>query len=160
MPTPKYSFERYLNARMAYGPSFSPDGQRLTFLTNITGVVELWSVPIDMSAATPPWPEQLTFAGDRVGGASYCPVEDTLLVSADVGGNEHMQLYLLSGDGASFTPLTAKPESIYQFGDWSPDGARFSYASNERDARYFDVYERTLETGQTRLLLQRDEIGR
>ncbi len=156
MTTPNYSFERYLNARMAYGASFSPDGQHLTFLTNITGVAEVWSIPIDTSAATPPWPQQLTFMGDRVGGASYSPVEDTLLVSADVGGSEHIQLYLLSGDGASFTPLTAKPESIYQFGDWSPDGTRFTYASNERDARYFDVYERSLETGQTRLLLQQD----
>src|ERR1700736_1371588 len=156
MATSKYSFERYLNARMAFGASFSPDGQRLTFLTNITGVAEVWSVPLDTSAATPLWPEQLTFVGDRVGSASYSPTADVLMVSADVGGSEHMQLYLLSGDGASFTPLTAKPESIYQFGDWSPDGMRFTYASNERDARYFDVYERSLETGKSRLLLQQN----
>jgi dipeptidyl aminopeptidase/acylaminoacyl peptidase len=156
MTTPKYTFERYLNTRMAYGASFAPDGRRLTFLTNITGVAEVWSVPIDVSAATPPWPEQLTFVGDRVDGASYSPVEDRLMVSADVGGSEHMQLYLLSGDGASLLPLTTQPESIYQFGSWSPDGARFTYSSNERDARYFDVYERALETGQTRLLLQQD----
>ncbi len=156
MPAEQYSFERYLNARMAFGASFAPDGQRLTFLTNITGVAEVWSIPIDMAAATPPWPEQLTFVGDRVGSASYSPKADVLMVSADVGGSEHMQLYLLSGDGASFSSLTARPESIYQFGDWSPDGTRFTYASNERDARYFDVYERSLETGQTRLLMQQD----
>ncbi|HEY6541467.1 MAG TPA: hypothetical protein VIZ18_11035, partial [Ktedonobacteraceae bacterium] len=156
MPTEHYSFERYLNARIAFGVSFSPDGQRLTFLTNITGVAEVWSVPVDMSAANPLWPEQLTFVGDRVGSAFYSPVADRLLVSADVGGSEHMQLYLLSGDGANFTALTERPESIYQFGDWSPDGTRFTYSSNERDARYFDVYERILETGQTRMLLQQD----
>ncbi len=156
MPTAQYSFERYLNARMAYGASFSPDGQRLAFLTNITGMAEVWSIPIDMVTETPAWPEQLTFVGDRVGGASYSPVEDSLLVSADTGGSEHMQLYLLSGDGANLTPLTARPESIYQFGGWSPDGARFAFASNERDARYFDVYERALESGETRLLLQQD----
>ena len=156
MPNEHYSFERYLNARMAFGASFSPDGQRLTFLTNITGVAEVWSIPLDMSSTNPPWPEQLTFVGDRVGSATYSPVADTLLVSADVGGSEHMQLYLLGGDGANFTALTGKPESIYQFGDWSPDGTRFIYSSNERDARYFDVYERNLETGQTRLLLQQD----
>ncbi len=156
MPDEQYSFERYLNARMAYGPSFSPDGRRLTFLTNITGVAEVWSVPVDVSAANPPWPEQLTFVGDRVGSASYSPVAYTLIASADVGGSEHMQLYLLSGDGASFSALTERPQSIYQFGDWSPDGTRFTYSSNERDARYFDVYERILETGQTRLVLQQD----
>ena len=156
MPTEQYSFERYLNARMAYGPSFSPDGQRMTFLTNVTGVAEVWSVPLDIAAANPPWPEQLTFVGDRVGSASYSPMADMLIASADVGGSEHMQLYLLNGDGANFTALTERPESIYQFGDWSPDGTRFTYSSNERDARYFDVYERNLETGQTRRLLQQD----
>ncbi|HVB74780.1 MAG TPA: S9 family peptidase [Ktedonobacteraceae bacterium] len=156
MPTEQYSFERYLNVRTAYAPSFSPDGQRLTFLTNITGMTEVWSIPVDMAAAMPAWPEQLTFVGDRVGGASYSPTENILLVSADAGGSERMQLYLLGGDGASFTSLTAKPESIYQAGGWSPDGTRFTYASNERDPRYFDVYEYALETGQARLVLQQD----
>src|SRR5579864_7629940 len=105
-----YSFARYLNNRMAYGPSFSPDGQRLTFLTDITGVTEVWCVPIDISAPIPAWPEQLTFVGDRVGSATCSPTADILLVGADVGGNERMQLSLLSGDGANFTPLTIKPE--------------------------------------------------
>ena len=54
--------------------------------------------------------------------------------------------------GARFTPLTTNPEVIYQFGAWSSDGARFAYASNERDARYFDIYEHALASGQSRLL--------
>jgi dipeptidyl aminopeptidase/acylaminoacyl peptidase len=156
MPAEQYSFERYLNVRYAIAPSFSHDGKRLSFLTNITGVAEVWSVPIDMHAATPAWPEQLTFRGGRVAGASYSPVADVLLVSADVGGNEHDQLYLLSGDGTLFTPLTFQPETIHRFGGWSPDGARIIYSSNERDRRYFDIYERNLETGKTLQLIQQD----
>ncbi len=38
MPDEQYSFERYLNVRSAFAPSFSHDGKRLSFLTNITGV--------------------------------------------------------------------------------------------------------------------------
>ena len=113
MPTQTYNFARYLNVRMANGPSFSPGGRRLTFLTDITGVAEVWSVPVDMSAPTPAWPQQLTFVGDRVGSTAYSPTADVLLVSADAGGNERMQLSLLSGDGSTFIPLTSKPESIY-----------------------------------------------
>src|SRR5437667_10928058 len=156
MPNEPYSFERYLNVRSAFAPSFSHDGKRLSFLTNITGVAEVWSVPIDIRAATPAWPDQLTFRGDRVAGASYSPVADLLLVSADVGGNERDQLYSLSADGTVFTALTSQPETIYRFGGWSPDGSRIIYSSNERDSRYSDVYERDLETGETRLLLQHD----
>jgi Tol biopolymer transport system component len=78
MPTTKYPFERYLNVRIANGPSFSPGGKRLSFLTDITGVAEVWSIPIDIHASTPAWPDQLTFRGERVAGASYSPTDDLL----------------------------------------------------------------------------------
>jgi dipeptidyl aminopeptidase/acylaminoacyl peptidase len=155
----QYSFERYLNIRSAFSPSFSSDGKRLSFLTNITGVAEVWSIPIDVHATTPAWPDQLTFRGERVAGASYSPVADELLVSADVGGNEHDQLYLLGADGTTFAPLTFQPETIHWFGGWSPDGSRIIYSSNERDSRYFDIYERNIKTGDTQQLLQHDGMN-
>src|SRR6516164_6109007 len=138
MPNEPYSFARYLNIRGASAPSFSHNGKRLSFLTNITGVAEVWSVPITIHATTPSWPDQLTFRNERVSGASYSPVDDVLLVSADVGGNERDQLYLLSADGAVFTALTSQPETIHRFGGWAPDGSRIIYSSSERDSQYFD----------------------
>ena len=151
-----YSFERYLNVRTAYGASFSPDGARIGFLSDITGVAEVWSVPVEVGAAHAAWPEQLTFRGERVAAASYAPEGERMLVSADIGGNERTQLFVLSGDGSSFAPLTDKLDVIYQFGGWSPDGTQISYASNERDVRYFDVYARAVDGGEPRLLLQQD----
>jgi dipeptidyl aminopeptidase/acylaminoacyl peptidase len=162
MPAEKYSFDRFLNVRSAYGASFSPNGKRISFLTDITGVAEVWSVPIDIHAPAPLWPDQLTFRGERVASAAFSPAgEDkpqalSLLVTADRGGNERTQLYALSADGSTFTALTDQPEVIYQFGNWSHDGKSILYASNERDGRYFDVYELSLETHQSRLLLQQD----
>ena len=156
MTAEKYSFERYLNVRSASGASFSPDGRQLSFLTDITGVAEVWSVLVDMHATAPAWPEQLTFRGERVASATFSPTEDTMLVTADRGGNERTQLYTLSADGSTFTALTDQPDVIYQFGDWPPEGKRIIYSSNERDGRYFDVYELSLENHQSRLLLQQD----
>jgi dipeptidyl aminopeptidase/acylaminoacyl peptidase len=151
-----YSFERYLNVRMAYGPSFSPDGNQLSFLTDITGVAEVWSVAVDRQTVRPFWPEQLTFRAERVSSATFSPKADTLLVAGDMGGNERTQLYLLSADGASWTALTDQPDAIFHFGGWSPNSMRITYSSNERDAHFFDVYERDLTTGTTRLILQQD----
>ena len=151
-----YPFERYLNVRSAYSPSFSPDGQHLSFLTDITGVAEVWSVPVDIHAKQPAWPEQLTFRGERVAGASFSPTADVLLLTADLGGSELTDLYLLSGDGSQLAALTAQPDVIYTSASWSPDGARIAYSSNERDRRYFDIHERTLATGETRRLLEHD----
>jgi dipeptidyl aminopeptidase/acylaminoacyl peptidase len=173
-------FVRYLNVRSASGVSFAPDGHRVTFLTDITGIAEVWSVAVTTGNVTTaenqrealPWPEQLTFGGERIVGASFSPVADRLIVGSDVGGNERTQLFLLSGDdaatGTTLTPLTSQPDAIHVFGSWhedgsassgwSPDGARIVYANNARDARFFDVYERAVDALDTspRLLLQHD----
>jgi dipeptidyl aminopeptidase/acylaminoacyl peptidase len=154
--TEKYHFERFLNVRSASGPSFSSDGKQLSFLTDITGVAEVWTVPVEPQFARPLWPEQLTFRGERVASATYSPLGDTLLVVGDVGGNERSQLYTLSAAGEKFTALTDLPEVVHLFGDWSPDGKFVTYSSNQRDERYFDVYERNIESGEVRLLLQQD----
>jgi dipeptidyl aminopeptidase/acylaminoacyl peptidase len=158
MPPKHYPFERYLNARSAWGASFSPDGSRLSFLSDITGVAEVWSVPVPSTLGGAPalWPEQVTFRGERVDGATCSPAQDVLLVRGDTGGNEHHQLFAVSGDGSTVEAITAQPEVIYQFGGWSPDGERICYASNERDSRYFDVYERRSDGGEPRLLLRQD----
>jgi dipeptidyl aminopeptidase/acylaminoacyl peptidase len=152
----QYSFERYLNVRMAYGPSFSPDGQTISFLSDITGVAEVWSIPVDIESPQTGWPQQLTFRGERVQSAWFSPREPALLVSGDIGGNELSQLFLLSADGSTFTPLTSKPEVMHLFADWSPDGKRILYSSNERDPRYYDIYERDITSGEVSVLFQSD----
>ncbi len=156
MENQRYSFERYLNVRSSYGASFSPDGSQLSFITDITGVAEVWSVPIEMQASRPSWPRQLTFRGERVTGATFSPRENILLVSGDIGGNERAQLYKLNADGSYLTALTAQSAVIHAFGDWSPDGKCITYSSNERDRRYFDVYEWDLQSGVGKLLYRQD----
>ncbi len=154
-----YPFESYLNVRSAHSPSFSHDGQRLAFLTNISGVDEVWSVPVDVHAPLPAWPEQLTFRGERAGGAKYAPAAEKLLVSGDIGANERHQFYLLTNSGTPLSTLTTQPEVIHQFGDWSPDGTLITFASNARDPRYFDIYEQEVPYGKPKLLFQSDDTN-
>ena len=42
---PSHEFARYLNIHSAYASSFTPDAQRLAFLTNISGVPQVWQAP-------------------------------------------------------------------------------------------------------------------
>ena len=133
-----YDFSRYLKIRGASGASWSPDGRRVSFLTDITGVPQVWEVP-----AGGGWPEQLTFHDERVSGARYSPAENKVLYSVDAGGNEKMQLHLLGGDGER--DLTGNTDAIHYSGGFAPDGRRIAYTATRRNGTDFDVYVQGLE---------------
>jgi dipeptidyl aminopeptidase/acylaminoacyl peptidase len=134
-----YEFARYLKIRGAWGASWSPDGRRVSFLTEITGVPQVWEVPVE----GPSWPEQLTFYEERVSGAEYSPTDNRLLFGMDAGGNERTQLFLLE-DG-EVTDLTRAPDAIHYPGGFSPDGERIAYTATRRNGTDFDVFVQ--ETG-------------
>jgi dipeptidyl aminopeptidase/acylaminoacyl peptidase len=151
-PSDALDFARYLNIRSAYGPSFTHDGAALAFLTDVSGVAEAWRCALPGSAdGSPLWPDQLTFSGERVSQVVFAPNDDRLLLTRDADGSELTRLYLLDADGATLRQIAGAPNAICRFGGWSPDGERITYAINERNPRYFDIYERDLRTGETRM---------
>jgi dipeptidyl aminopeptidase/acylaminoacyl peptidase len=136
-----YDFARYLKIRGASGASWSPDGRRLAFLTEITGVPQAWEV--SGGADCPLWPEQLTFYEERVSDAEYSPSDDRLLFGMDAGGNERTQLFLL--ENGEVTGLTRAPDAIHYSGGFSPDGGRVAYTATRRNGTDFDVFVQDLE---------------
>jgi dipeptidyl aminopeptidase/acylaminoacyl peptidase len=135
----QYEFARYLKIRAAYGATWSPDGRRIAFLTDITGVPQAWEIPVEGG-----WPEQLTFHEERVSSILYSPKEDRLLFSMDAGGNERSQLFALDGFTGAEQDLTRAPDAIHYFGGFSPDGERISYTATRRNGTDFDVFVQAL----------------
>ena len=129
-----YDIERYLNIRSAHSPSLGPEGD-LAFLMDTTGVSQVWRLDEPRR-----WPTQLTFREERVSFASWSRERPELVFGMDEGGNEREQLFRLSGNGASVTPLTGMPDAKHRWGGWSHDGDRFAFTSNRRDEAVFDVY--------------------
>src|SRR5215211_4269535 len=87
-----FGIERFLNVRSASAPAFSPDGRFVAFLTNVTGVTQVWQVPVAGG-----WPQQITFTRESVRSVSYHPTRPQLVFGMDAGGNERTQLYLVKG---------------------------------------------------------------
>ncbi|MBU0517468.1 S9 family peptidase [bacterium] len=143
----EYSYEQYLNIRSASGNQLSPDGKSVLFMSDITGINQAYLIDADGG-----WPHQLTFFEDGADGANLSRDGETILVTADVGGNERRQFYLTSPRGEAPRRITYSDESIYSFGGWSHDGSSFAYSSNVTDAHYFDVYIYDLTWGTSRLL--------
>ncbi|GAB3019818.1 S9 family peptidase [Natronobiforma cellulositropha] len=130
-----YDIERYLNVRSAYGASFGPDGEHLSFLMTTTGVPQVWTLTEARG-----WPVQRTFYDERITFASWSPTRPELIFGMDEGGNERAQLFRLERDTGVIENLTATPEAKHRWGGFSHDGERFAFTSNRRDESVFDVY--------------------
>ena len=160
MQTKHYSIEQYLNIRQAYAPTFSPRGDKIAFLTDITGVPQVWQVALGSADKGPLWADQLTFGAERVFGAWFSPVDENLLLyGRDVGGDENVQLFLFSLNDGVEHPLTGGYEkAMHTPGGWKKDGSAFLFAANRRHAGLFDLYLQPLE-GEARLVWQNREAG-
>jgi dipeptidyl aminopeptidase/acylaminoacyl peptidase len=146
-----FTIERYLNIRSASSPALAPAGDRVAFLLNVTGTPQVWSVP-----AAGGWPEQLTFYTDRVDFVRWSPDGAGMLFGKSRGGDENSQLYWMTTDGARVRQLTDAPRIRYNFGAWSADSRRISYASNKRNPNFFDIYVMDVASGQESLVYQQD----
>ena len=142
-----YEFGRYLKIRGAWGASWSPDGRRISFLTEITGVPQVWEIQ-----AGGGWPEQLTFHEERVSGAEYSPTKEEILFGMDSGGNERSQLFLIGPGGGEERDLTRAPEAIHYSGGFSPDGTRVAFTATRRNGTDFDVFVQALPDGEPEMV--------
>lgn len=136
-----FAFDRYLKIRSAYSATFSPDGRRLAFLTDITGVAQVWEVAVEGG-----WPEQRTFHDERVMSAEYSPSENRILFSMDTGGNERAGLFLL--ESGEERDVTQDPSAIHYSGGFSPDGSRIAYTATRRNGTDFDVFLQDVPDGE------------
>ena len=70
----------------------------------------------------------------------YVPGSESILYSANKGGNEIDHIYLLE-EGGKTTDLTPGENEKASFFKWSQDKKSMFYTSNLRDPKYFDVYK-------------------
>ena len=140
---------RYLDIRSAGAGRITADGRTLVFITNITGIPQAWSMPVDGG-----WPHQLTFADRRVGGVAPSPVDPALVVfSRDDGGNERMQIHAVDPAGFDERDLITDPDVIHRFGAFGPDGSWFVFCDNSRNGVDFDIYLGDVDGGR-RLIVE------
>jgi dipeptidyl aminopeptidase/acylaminoacyl peptidase len=152
-PARQYTIEQFLNTTSISGASFSADESRILFSSNRSGVWNLYSVPVSGGDWTP----ITKSTTDSTYAVSYFPKDDRILFTRDQGGNELNHLYVLTPDGRE-RDLTPGAKLKASFVGWTPDGSAFFVSTNERDARFFDIYRYDAAT-YDRALLYGNEHG-
>ncbi|MET0208805.1 MAG: hypothetical protein ABW220_07160, partial [Burkholderiaceae bacterium] len=130
-----YTIEQFMATTSVSGASFSADEKRILFSSNASGIFNVYSISVDGGE-----PVALTSSTtDSHYAVGYFRNDDRVLYTRDQGGNEQNHLYVRELDGSE-KDLTPGDKLKAAFVDWSHDGQAFYVSTNERDARYFDLY--------------------
>jgi len=138
-----------------YSPSFSPDGSEIAFISNISGIPQLWKIP-----STGGWPIQLTNFNDPVSNAIWSPKGNKIAFQLAPGGGMNSQIYTIKADGSEIERITSGGKSNNWMGNWSDDGNYLSYSSNQNNASGMDSHLYNMLAKTTELSIVNQGIGR
>jgi dipeptidyl aminopeptidase/acylaminoacyl peptidase len=148
----QYSVEDFYRNSEFSGASWSPDRQKLLVSSNMSGIWNAYAIP-----APGGQPQPLTQSTtNSIFALSYFPTDERVLYSSDEGGNELTHVYVRHPNGA-ITDLTPGTKLKASFRGWSGDDRSFFLSTNERDPRYFDLYEVTTDSLKRTLFYRNTE---
>ncbi len=137
-----------------WSPTFAPDGKRIAFVSNMTGVPQVWTV-----AAGGGWPHKVTAFDDPVEQVAWSPDGKWLAVSVSPGGGMNTQIYLVRPDGSEITRITAGGKDNNSLSRWSYDGNLLFFSSSRQDPAALDNFVYNLDTQEIRLVAKNTGIG-
>lgn len=139
---PAYSPKRLALVRQITNVDAAPNGKEAFFVTDITGAMELWSVP-----ANGGWPTQLTDLSEQVVSVDVSPNGKEIIIASDYGGDERPDLFLLPAAGGPAENITkstrAETSPVY-----SPDGRRVAFIADPGEPFVFQLFVMDLTTRQ------------
>jgi dipeptidyl aminopeptidase/acylaminoacyl peptidase len=152
-PSKRYTIEQFMATTSVGGASFSPDESKILLSSNESGIFNAYVVPVAGGEPTP-----LTSSKtDTTFAVSFFPKDERILFTRDQGGNELNHLYVRDPDGKE-KDLTPGEKLKAAFAGFTPSGDAFYVTTNERDARFFDVYRYDAKTYE-RAVFYKNEKG-
>lgn len=148
------SVTRMAKIRSCTSPSFSPDSQRLAFISNLNGIPQVWTVATEGG-----WPELVTALDDQIQSVAWSPDGEWLAFNLAPGGGMNQQVYVVRPDGSAMRRLTDGGKENNWLGLWTSDGKSLVIASNRRSPDAMDAWLVDVATGELRLAARNQGIG-
>ncbi len=150
-PSATYTMEQFVKTMSVDGGSFNHDETKLLVRSNESGVFNVYELDLATRKLTPVTEgEETTFA------VAYMPDDDRILFSRDKDGSENNHLFLRELDG-TVRDLTNGEKTKEDFAGFHPDLKSFFTQNNQRDARYFDLFQWDAETLDKTLVYRNEE---
>jgi dipeptidyl aminopeptidase/acylaminoacyl peptidase len=138
----------------ASSPSFSPDGKWISFISNMTGVPQVWVIPAEGG-----FPRMVTNGDDPVAGVRWSPAGDWLAVTIAPGGGLNTQVYVVKPDGTGLRRLTDGGRDNNGFDAWTEDGGKIAIDSSRLDPASRDSFLIDVASGKITLVCKNPGVG-
>jgi Tol biopolymer transport system component len=135
-------------------PSFSPDGKWLSYISNISGMPQVWIVPTAGG-----YPRMATNSDDPVVDAEWSPASDWLAVTIAPGGGLNTQVYVVKPDGTGMRRLTDGGKDNNGFDAWTEDGTKIAIDSSRQDPAARDSFLIDVASGEIKLVAKNPGVG-
>jgi dipeptidyl aminopeptidase/acylaminoacyl peptidase len=144
-----FSVEKLFTIRDVGGSTWSPDGQQVAFISNISGHDNLWIVP-----AAGGWPTQLTISDQRQAHPVWSPDGTWIAFLSDHDGDRRWKLYLVSPKRGDVLNLTTAPDTAEEDPAWAPNGREIAYISKPKTGSSYEIELMDVATRHVRHLTQ------
>ncbi|HKI04472.1 MAG TPA: S9 family peptidase [Thermoanaerobaculia bacterium] len=145
--------ERMARVTSSSSPALSPDGLKVAFLSNRSGVPQAWIASTDGTGGEKP----VGSFEDPVTGLDWSPDGQWLALSVAPGGGLNEQIYLVHPDGSGLKRITAGGKENNRLAGWSGKLVRFS--SSLKDPASLDAYLYDSATEKTRFVAANPGVG-
>jgi dipeptidyl aminopeptidase/acylaminoacyl peptidase len=135
-------------------PSFSPDGKPIAFVSNMSGMPQIWTMSADGG-----FPSLVTASDDPVGFVRWSPDGAWLAFNVAPGGGFNEQIYIVRPDGTGLRRLTEGGKENNFLGEWTHDSRFLTFSSNRRSAASTDSYLIDVASGQMRMVAENRGTG-
>ncbi len=140
--------------RSAHAPAFSPNGDQVAFISNLTGLSQIWVVSLNGGM-----PHMVTALDEPITCFRWSPNGRKIAFELSPGGSSRTQLFTINVDGTNLRRLTHNADATHQLGIWHPTGQKLSFSSNHETPAHLHTYWLDIQSGAYERITTNKGVG-